>query len=58
MQAKAMRERLAAARVAHLATVGAEGKPHLVPITFAVEGDVIYFTVDAKPKRTTHLQRL
>lgn len=53
-----MRERLAAARVAHLATVGAEGKPHLVPITFAVEGDVIYFTVDAKPKRTTHLQRL
>lgn len=53
-----MRERLAVARVAHLATVSAAGEPYLVPITFAVEGDVIYFAVDAKPKRTTHLQRL
>lgn len=53
-----MRERLAAAPVAHLATVGAEGKPHLVPITFAVDGDAIYFAVDAKPKRTTNLRRL
>ena len=53
-----MRERLAAAPLAHLATVGAEGKPHLVPITFAVDGDAIYFAVDAKPKRTTNLRRL
>lgn len=44
--------------MAHLATVGANGKPHLVPITFALEGDTIYFAVDAKPKRTPELQRL
>ena len=58
MDAMAMRKRIADAMVARLATVGAGGKPHLVPITFAVDGDTIYFAVDAKPKRTTDLQRL
>lgn len=53
-----MRRRLGQARVAHLATVGPGGRPHLVPITFALEGDRIFFAVDAKPKRTAHLQRL
>ena len=32
--------------------------PHLVPFTFAVDGDVVYTAVDAKPKSTTHLKRL
>jgi PPOX class probable F420-dependent enzyme len=58
MDATAMRKRLSEARVAHLATVGPGGRPHIVPITFAVEGDAIYFAVDSKPKRTTDLQRL
>src|SRR5947208_17170699 len=58
MDATAMRRRIADAKVARLATVGAGGKPHVVPITFAVEGDTIYFAVDAKPKRTTDLRRL
>ena len=53
-----MRRRIADATVARLATVGAGGKPHVVPITFAVDGDTIYFAVDAKPKRTTDLKRL
>ena len=53
-----MRRRLAEARVAHLATVGPGGRPHIVPITFALERDAIYFAVDAKPKRTTDLQRV
>ncbi len=53
-----MRERLAGASVAHLATAGADARPHLVPITFAVEGDTLYFAVDTKPKRTTDLKRL
>jgi len=53
-----MRRRLAEARVAHLATVGPGSRPHIVPITFALDGDTIYFAVDAKPKRTTDLQRL
>ena len=53
-----MQRRLAEARVAHLATVGPGSRPHIVPITFALDGDAIYFAVDAKPKRTTDLQRL
>jgi PPOX class probable F420-dependent enzyme len=52
------RERFAAARVARLATADAQGRPHLVPIVFAVAGDRIYSAVDAKPKRTTALRRL
>jgi PPOX class probable F420-dependent enzyme len=52
------RELLASARVAHLATADADGHPHLVPITFAVEGDTILTAVDHKPKRTTCLRRL
>jgi PPOX class probable F420-dependent enzyme len=52
------RERFAAARVARLATADAGGRPHLVPIVFAVEDDRVYSAVDAKPKRTTALRRL
>jgi PPOX class probable F420-dependent enzyme len=52
------RARFAAARVARLATADAEGRPHLVPIAFAVAGDTIYSAVDAKPKRTRALRRL
>jgi PPOX class probable F420-dependent enzyme len=52
------RRRFAAARVAHLGTVRPDGTPHLVPVTFAVDDDVIYTAVDAKPNRTTRLQRL
>jgi PPOX class probable F420-dependent enzyme len=58
MDATAMRQRLAEARVARLATVGADGRPHLVPITLALDGDALYFAVDQKPKRTAALQRL
>jgi PPOX class probable F420-dependent enzyme len=49
---------LASARVVRLATVDAEGRPHLVAITFAVQGDDIFTAVDHKPKRTTRLRRL
>ncbi|MEU4097077.1 TIGR03668 family PPOX class F420-dependent oxidoreductase [Streptomyces sp. NPDC026673] len=52
------RERFAAARVARLATADAGGRPHLVPVVFAVEGDTITLAVDHKPKRTTRLKRL
>ena len=52
------RARFAAASVARLATAGADGRPHLVPVVFAVDGDRIYSAVDAKPKRTTSLRRL
>ena len=52
------RRRLATARVARLATVTSACTPHIVPVTFAVDGDLIYTAVDAKPKTTTALQRL
>jgi PPOX class probable F420-dependent enzyme len=52
------RERFAAARVARLATADAGGRPHLVPVVFAVLRDVVYSVVDVKPKRTTALRRL
>jgi PPOX class probable F420-dependent enzyme len=48
----------ATARVARLASVDAEGTPHVVPICFALDGDTIYTAVDRKPKRTTRLRRL
>jgi PPOX class probable F420-dependent enzyme len=44
--------------VARLATVGREGRPHVVPICFAIEGDMLYTAVDEKPKRTRRLRRL
>jgi PPOX class probable F420-dependent enzyme len=50
--------RFGLARVARLATVAATGRPHVVPVTFAVDGDRIVTAVDAKPKTTTDLQRL
>lgn len=52
------RRRLAAARVARLATVDDIGRPHLVPITFAVDGDRLVTAVDDKPKSSTDLRRL
>jgi PPOX class probable F420-dependent enzyme len=52
------RRRFTGARVARLATVSAEGVPHLVPVTFAVLNDRIVFVVDDKPKSTKRLRRL
>ncbi|MBW3641591.1 MAG: TIGR03668 family PPOX class F420-dependent oxidoreductase [Actinobacteria bacterium] len=53
-----LRERVARARVARLATLRPDGHPHIVPITFAVEHDVIVTAIDHKPKTTADLQRL
>ena len=53
-----MRERFGRARVAHLATVGEDGAPHLVPMVFVLTGEVIHSAVDGKPKRHTALRRL
>jgi PPOX class probable F420-dependent enzyme len=39
-------------RVAHLATAGHDGAPHLVPVCFCIAGKTLYITVDEKPKRT------
>ena len=58
MTAAEARERFAAAPVARLATADAAGRPHLVPVVFAVKENVIYSVVDAKPKRSPALKRL
>jgi PPOX class probable F420-dependent enzyme len=50
--------RFRTARVAHLATVGADGTPHLVPVTFAAWDDTVVTAVDHKPKTTRDLKRL
>jgi PPOX class probable F420-dependent enzyme len=53
-----MRSRVAGAAVGRLATVTADGRPHLVPCCFALDGDRIYSAVDHKPKSTRSLRRL
>jgi PPOX class probable F420-dependent enzyme len=53
-----MERRVASAYVARLATVGADGRPHIVPICFALDEQTLYFAVDSKPKQTTNLKRL
>ena len=59
LQTDEARARFGAARVARLATVGADGQPHIVPVVFAITTeDVLYSAVDHKPKTTTALKRL
>ena len=38
-------------RVARLATADASGRPHVVPICYAFDGDSLYSAIDLKPKR-------
>ena len=53
-----VRKQVSAARVARLATIDPDGRPHLVPIVFVLEGETLYTAVDAKPKRSRRLQRI
>ncbi|OBF25446.1 PPOX class F420-dependent oxidoreductase [Mycobacterium sp. ACS4331] len=50
--------RFSGARIARLATVTEDGSPHMVPVVFAIDGDVVYTAVDGKPKSTNRLRRL
>jgi PPOX class probable F420-dependent enzyme len=50
--------RLTRARVARLATTDPDGRPHLVPIVFAVDDNTLYSAVDRKPKRSLRLRRI
>ncbi len=47
----AIRAKLETARVARLATLDAEQKPHAVPVCFAWDVSVFYSAIDRKPKR-------
>jgi coenzyme F420-0:L-glutamate ligase / coenzyme F420-1:gamma-L-glutamate ligase len=48
---KAAYEFVARMRVARLATAGADGRPYVVPIVFALDGERLYTPVDQKPKQ-------
>ena len=50
MDADEVRACFVAARVARLATADREGRPHVVPIVFALVGDDLYSAIDLKPK--------
>src|SRR6201999_4335082 len=50
--------RFAASPVARLATAALDGRPHLVPVVFALHDEVLYTAVDGKPKTTQRLRRL
>ena len=58
MDDAAARARFAEVRVARLATLTTDGRPHIVPIVFALAEDVLYTAVDAKPKSSKALRRL
>ena len=58
MEEQECRSRFSAAPRGVLATCGVDRRPHLVPVTFAVAGDVVVTAVDHKPKTTTRLRRL
>ncbi|MFC4944563.1 TIGR03668 family PPOX class F420-dependent oxidoreductase [Pseudonocardia sp. GCM10023141] len=59
LAAEQQRSRLAAARVARLATLRADGTPRLVPMTFVLVEGLICSAVDVvKAKRSTRLARL
>lgn len=46
------------ARVARLGTADATGRPLVVPVCYAWDGERLHSAVDAKPKRTRALRRL
>ncbi|HEY1371463.1 MAG TPA: TIGR03668 family PPOX class F420-dependent oxidoreductase [Candidatus Binatia bacterium] len=47
---------LRSARIAHLATADARGRPHVVPICFVIDGDKLFTPLDAKPKKRAPLK--
>jgi PPOX class probable F420-dependent enzyme len=54
-----LRHRVESAPVGRLATLRRDGTPRLVPVTFALVDELLWFAVDeVKPKRDTRLARL
>ncbi len=55
---KTIRDQLDRCPVARLATIGVDGRPHLVPIVFASLGECLWSPVDGKPKTGGELARV
>jgi len=59
LEAADARARFADAAVLRLATAGGDGRPHLVPCTFALDAEgQIVIGIDNKPKASVNLRRL
>lgn len=46
------------ARVARLATIDSEFRPHLVPVVFVFDGDSFFIPIDEKRKKTAKPEKL
>ena len=44
---------LTAQRVGRLASADAQGRPHVVPVCFAIDGANLYVSIDEKPKQAS-----
>src|ERR671937_1445271 len=58
MDERQQRERVAAARVARVGTLDEQGRAHLVPIVFVLDGDHLYSATDAGPRPAKRLRNL
>jgi len=52
------RDLLEAERVARLAYLDDDGRPRVLPVTFAVAADAVWSAIDEKPKRTAEPARV
>ncbi|MGL6234155.1 MAG: TIGR03668 family PPOX class F420-dependent oxidoreductase [Segniliparus sp.] len=57
-EAETLKRQFGLARVARLASADESARPHLVPVVFALRGDVVVIAVDHKPKSTAALKRI
>ena len=47
----------AGTRTMKVATVGADGRPHVVPVWFVLDGDTVVFTTGEDTRKGRHLRR-
>ena len=52
------RELIEESRVAHFGTISRDGRPHLVPVCYALSGGRFWVPIDAKPKTGAALTRV
>jgi PPOX class probable F420-dependent enzyme len=58
MDEREINRRAAQARVARIGTVDEQGRVHIVPIVFALDGEVVYSASDAGPRPAKRLRNL
>ena len=54
----ALRTFIESQRVGRLATVDGDGRPHVIPVCFALDGTTVYSAIDEKPKTDGPLRRM